>query len=128
MSGVGEVASPYRTFKFALDWGEGPVAGFLHASWRARPLAGASAPSLDLENGVTLDAAFAAWLTGGGSGTPARDLRMHVRDLNGRTAASYHLLGCRVRECQSLPDLDGATPAVAIHRLWLTLDALDPAS
>lgn len=120
-------AGHYRSFRFALDWGDGPVAGFSRTSSLIRPLADPSAPSLDLEDGVTTDAAFAAWIDGGGPGMPARDMRLHVRDLHGRTAVSYRLRGCRVRECQSLPALDGAASAVAIHRLRLTLDALDPA-
>ncbi len=48
-----------------------------------------------------------------------KDLQIDVLNAAGQTVIRHRLLRCRVSACQSLPDLDADTNAVAIATLGL---------
>jgi phage tail-like protein len=104
----------YKSFKFIVWTDDQLVAGFSEMSRLQNA-------EITLERGITHDASFGHWVSevSDSSAGTRKDLQIDVLNAAGQTVIRHRLLRCRVSACQSLPDLDADTNAVAIATLGL---------
>ena len=104
----------YKSFKFIVWIDDQPVAGFSEMTRLQNA-------EITLERGLTHDEPFGRWVSevSDSSAGTRKDLQIDVLDAAGQTVIRHRLLRCRVSACQSLPDLDADTNAVAIATLGL---------
>ncbi|HUR78128.1 MAG TPA: phage tail protein, partial [Acidimicrobiales bacterium] len=128
----------YAQFAYCVKWDGRYVAGFRHAYGLKRntvlvqrrdgadsaqadalPLH-STAGAITLEDGVTCDAAFARWASGGAAVMPSReDVTVEVHNEASQLETAFKVSGCWVSQFRALPDLDANANAVSIQSLML---------